>query len=398
MVKQNQGFRIDLNLEENTNDTQALSNLGGVGIANDLRIIQNNLRNLSSIPFNNIRDGFFVFDVDKVIPINSIVSTASTTGNSTELEVSLSSSYNIYSPNIVVISGVTGSASTVYNGEFVTTVTTDGGTVHKIEIPDLEYTASASGSDVSGATITFKPKNDFIFTDGDVVNVTKNVNTGSSNLVTSQDYYVCNSDTLTKFQLSTTPPSVGLSTVTVDSVNDSIFLFVRQDRVTQENLLNYIEPEIQDTEDFGGYLAGSINSIFESTQANLETADYFVEQKYKGTDDTSAVRDIKFEGNIKIDDPGSTNYNYSQLSNDKSPGIFINGVRAFSSDNNPWTKDGTTLKTLSEEVTMGELFFGDNITITGINVDSLSQTDVTTFTHKVPIQINEETYYLLLRL
>jgi len=688
MVKQNQGFRIDLNLEENTNDTQALSNLGGVGIANDLRIIQNNLRNLSSIPFNNIRDGFFVFDVDKVIPINSIVSTASTTGNSTELEVSLASSYNIYSPNIVVISGVTGSASTVYNGEFVTTVTTDGGTVHKIEIPDLKYTASASGSDVSGATITFKPKNDFIFTDGDVVNVTKNVNTGSSNLVTSQDYYVCNSDTLTKFQLSTTPPSVGLSpvtvtttiisnqvsdsksipgsyeytlpsnssnisikiasggggsggadacgsgapvlggvggrgryaeftlpdgtsgtllfsvggggsnglnsgqtnfagglgggfggglggddrpggssggggggggytsvsldnttiavagggagggggslcnysgpvnspyaygggdggafssttstipistdwdgghgdggaslggdgggvggggggapggsagefagndqqggaaqanraygglggssvyrsdyltlssestytessdgyleisytyttiatststpqtiivgtTVTVDSVNDSTFLFVRQDKVTQENLLNYIEPEIQDTEEFGGYLSDSINGIFESTQANLETADYFVKQKYKGTDDTSAVRDIKFEGNIKIDDPGSTNYNYSQLSNDKSPGIFINGVRAFSSDNNPWTKDGTTLKTLSEEVTMGELFFGDNITITGINVDSLSQTDVTTFTHKVPIQINEETYYLLLRL
>ena len=46
-VRQNQGFRQDLNFEENTNDVQELSNLGGVGIAGDLRIIQNNLRNTS---------------------------------------------------------------------------------------------------------------------------------------------------------------------------------------------------------------------------------------------------------------------------------------------------------------------------------------------------------------
>ena len=41
----NQGFRRDLNFGEPINDTNALNNLGGAGIANDLRIIQNNLRN-----------------------------------------------------------------------------------------------------------------------------------------------------------------------------------------------------------------------------------------------------------------------------------------------------------------------------------------------------------------
>ena len=41
----NQGFRKDLNFGEGINDTNALNNLGGAGIANDLRIIQNNLRN-----------------------------------------------------------------------------------------------------------------------------------------------------------------------------------------------------------------------------------------------------------------------------------------------------------------------------------------------------------------
>ena len=49
---QNQGFRVDLNLKENENDTQTLNNLGGAGIANDLRIIQNNLRNTDVLVFN----------------------------------------------------------------------------------------------------------------------------------------------------------------------------------------------------------------------------------------------------------------------------------------------------------------------------------------------------------
>ena len=45
MAKQNQGYRKDLNLDETTNDTQALNNLAGAGIAADVRVLQNNLRN-----------------------------------------------------------------------------------------------------------------------------------------------------------------------------------------------------------------------------------------------------------------------------------------------------------------------------------------------------------------
>lgn len=58
MVKQNQGYRKDLNIEENPNDTLALNNLAGSGIANDLRIIQNNLRNTSSLTYDSLLDGF----------------------------------------------------------------------------------------------------------------------------------------------------------------------------------------------------------------------------------------------------------------------------------------------------------------------------------------------------
>ena len=61
MAKQNQGYRKDLNLDETTVDTQALNNLAGAGIAADLRIIQNNLRNTSSLAYSSNSNGFFTF-------------------------------------------------------------------------------------------------------------------------------------------------------------------------------------------------------------------------------------------------------------------------------------------------------------------------------------------------
>ena len=303
-VRQNQGFRRDLNFEENTNDTQALSNLGGVGLANDLRIIQNNLRNTSTLGFVTFTSsGFFSF-----------------------------------------------------------------------------------------------PDNEFVYTNDDVVTVSTDVNVGSTILSSGTDYYICNSNTETQFKLSTTPSTsnLGINTISVTSVSPTTFNFIRKDAVHQTNLVNYIQPDIQDTEDFGGYLAGSINAIFDTTQANNESARYFIGQKYKGTEDTETNKEIKFEGTINLFDPAQFNTGQTQLTDAKSPGIFIGDTRAFSADNNPWEISGSTLRTLSEEVTIGELFFYDDITITGVSTVSGSEVNVTSFTHKVPVAINGETYYLLL--
>ena len=91
-----------------------------------------------------------------------------------------------------------------------------------------------------------------------------------------------------------------------------------------------------------------------------------------------------------------------------APGIYIGGTRAFSSDNNPWTKVGTALETPSEEVTIGELAFldgtdGDSIVVNGIANDVSDVSDVlaSSFTHKIPVKVedangNQESYYLLL--
>jgi len=302
MVRQNQGYRKDLNLEENPNDTLALNNLAGSGIANDLRIIQNNLRNTSSLTYDSLLDGFFSF-----------------------------------------------------------------------------------------------PNNEFVYTNDDVVGVSTNVNVGSTTLTTGTEYYVCNSNGETRFKLSTTPSISGINTINVTGVGTTEFSFIRKDIVTQANIINFIQPEIQDTEEFS-YLGGnSVNTTFDNVIANNDLAKYFITQKYRTDENTTTSKDINFEGSISINDPLRLNETSSGLSSSKSPGVYIGDTRAFSSDNNPWSEVGTALSTVSVEVSVGELNFANNITIEGLTPTSATSVLATTFTHKLPVVINGETYYLLLR-
>ena len=305
MAIQNQGFRKDLNLEENTNDTTTLNNLGGAGIANDLRIIQNNLRNISTVSYNSLSTGFFYF----------------------------------------------------------------------------------------GAS------NQFVFTNDDVVGVSKTVTVGSgTTLFFGVDYYVCNSNGQNQFKLSTTPStsSVGINTINVSSVSLTDFYFIRKDAVHQENLINFIQPVIQDTENFSYRGAGI--GIFDTVQSNNDTANYLIGRKYKANENiTTSVDDLKYEGSVVINDPVKLNTDSTGLANSKSPGIFIGNTRAFSSDNNPWTQVGTALSTMSSSVSVGELYFANDIRITGFGTESATQVTVTSFTHKIPVVVNGETYYLLLR-
>lgn len=302
-VKQNQGFRKDLNLAENTNDTQTLSNLAGPGIANDLRIIQNNLRNIGTISYNSIQNGFFFF-----------------------------------------------------------------------------------GDDF-----------EFVFTNDDVVTVSTTINVGSSNLVAGNEYYVANSNGRNQFKLSLTPSNVGVSTIQVTTVSNTNFLFIRKDYVTRENLINFIQPDIQDTENFNYIDGGNINGAIETIQDNQDVANYFISSKYRGDADTSARKKIRIEGTITTQDPTRLNASDSGLDSEKAPGVFILGTRAFSTDNNPWTKVGTALSTGSSLVSMGELYFSDEVRITGIGTELATSVEVSSFTHKIPVRINGEVYYLLLR-
>ena len=181
------------------------------------------------------------------------------------------------------------------------------------------------------------------------------------------------------------------------------FDIIRKDPVHQGDIINFIKPERQD--DSFDYANNSINDTFTNTQSNNENAEFIITQKYKGTDSTTSNKDIKTEGSILVHDPKPYNTTPEAVANNLN-GVFIGDTRAFSTDNNPWTEETSSVKTQSEEVTIGELNFQgtgasgqETIDIDGITVTNLTGTPpgASNFTHKMPILINGETYFILLK-
>ena len=416
MAIQNQGFRRDLNLLETEDDRNAIDNLAGSGTNKDIAFLQNNLRNTSSIPFYEVdSDGFFSTANDRVIGINSItgIGTESDNGDkSINVRVTLVNPFLIKFGDLVKINGVTGIGSTIFNGNFTIRGTSEDLKAYTFVIDDINYSETITS--VTGIGFSISSSDIFSFTKDDVVNVdneVKLVSTAATVFSPNTDYYVSESDGFSKFKLSTTSSTVGFNTVTITggaSLTPDNFIFSRKDAVHQQQVINYIQPEIQDA-DFS-YLEGTVNDSMDSTQATIESAEYFMSKKYRGDRDTNVNEEIKFEGSIVINDPSNYNSNSDKvLDNDpvrRSPGVYIGDTRAFSSDNNPWDKVGTALTTSSEEVSIGELAFLDgtnSMVITGINndVSTVSGEVATSFTHKIPVKIqdangNQESYFLLL--
>ncbi len=426
MAISNQGYRRDLNLQETTNDTVALDNLAGAGTADDISFLQNNLRNTSNIAFNYVTsDGFFSFDTDRLVSASSIVSTGSSDTNGNPIDVStiqvgLTNPYLFKFGDIVELQGITENAS--LNGQY---------SVNAVS-PDLETITFVNSGihtsitpSLSGVTFKLKAQNIFTFTDGDVVNlsedVTFNITSGITTLTSNINYYVVESNGINKFKLSTTEngtsvlPTSGVSGGTPDN-----FQFKRQDAVHQQQVINYIPPDIQDTAEFS--YPDDVNSTIDETQSDIESAEYFTLKKYRSDQSITTPDSIKFEGSINLHDPKDYNVDGnivqnknpdgSTIPNAPAPGVYIGDTRAFSSDNNPWVESAGTgsvdgkLTTESEEVSIGELAFLDgnnSMVITGEIVDDVSTVSgvvASSFTHKIPIQVqdgsgNKESYYLL---
>ena len=417
---QSQGYRRDLNLSETPNDKVALDNLMGLGINEDLRFIQNNLRNTSSIPYNNVdSDGFFSFGEDNSLQIDSISSAQVGEQIETRITVNLKYPYLLKEGNLVELKDISDSEVVVFNGQYsVTSVSVDLKTI-RLTYPDAVIVKDNIST--VGVSFIHKAENIFTFTDNDVVNVsaatTFTVGTATTTLSTGINYYVTQSNGINKFKLSKTTSlsTIGFTTITIASnapadtpSGSGEFQFVRQDPVYGDQLINFILPEIQDSTGDFGYLqddaGGNVNSAVNATQSNIESAEYFSLKKYRG-DKTLIETDeaINFEGSVVLNDPANF-IEGNGTSSSLAPGVYIGPTRAFSSDNNPWGKVGTALTTSSEEVSIGELSFLDgtnSMVITGIENDVSTVSEVaTSFTHKIPIQIkdssgNSESYFLL---
>ena len=410
MAISNQGYRRDLNLQETTNDTVALDNLAGAGTADDISYLQNNLRNTSNIPFNSIdSNGFFSFANDRLISASAISTEGSDT--TTTITVTLTNSYLLKFGDLVELSGIT--ESTSLNAQYsVTAVSPDLKTITFVK-SGLNYTNS--GLSLSGVSFRLKVQNIFVFTDEDILNLSDDVSVGGASLTKNTNYYVVQSDGISKFKLSTTLGGSAISITGSAVASPDNFQFKRKDDVHQQQVINYIPPEVQDTENFG--YPSDINGTIDSTQGNIESAEYFTLKKYRSDQSVTTSDSIKFEGSINLHDPDNYNQTGSLVTNQgvtgaPAPGIYIGDTRAFSSDNNPWVEStadsgnaDSKLTTESEEVSIGELAFLDgnnSMVITGIDndVSTVSGVVASSFTHKIPIQVqdgsgNKESYYLL---
>lgn len=428
MAINNQGYRRDLNLIETTDDEQAIDNLMGTGVSADIRYIQNNLRNISLIPFNSVdNEGFFSFSSDKILSIQSLSSDIPAASSNTRITIVLTYPYKLKPGNLVELSGIDQTGATSLNGQYtVNSVSTDLTTIRVIK-NNFSYTNS-SISVGTGVSFIHKPENVFSFTKDDAITVSvattfKNTSgVAVTTLSTSETYYITQPNGINKFKLSKSPSNVGFTTITIPSnatadtpLGSGEFEFVRKDPVHKQQLINYIKPEIQDADGSFTWLdGGEINGTIDTTQGNIETAEYFSLKKYRG-DKTllSTDESIKFEGSVVLNDPNDYNNNSDNVLNvgqtgAPAPGIYIGGTRAFSSDNNPWNKVGAALETSSEEVSIGELAFldgtdGDAMVVNGIasDISDVSGVLASSFTHKIPIKVednngNQESYYLLL--
>ena len=321
MAISNQGYRRDLNLQETTNDTVALDNLAGAGTADDISYLQNNLRNTSNIAFNSIdSNGFFSFANDRLIAASAI----STEGNGTNttITVTLTNPYLLKFGDLVELSGIT--ESTSLNAQYgITAVSPDLTTITFVK-NGLNYTNSSLS--LSGVSFKLKVQNIFVYTDEDIVNLSENVTIGGVNLTENTNYYVIESDGVSKFKLSTT---LGGSAITIagnSTANPDNFQFKRKDDVHQQQVINYIPPEIQDTEDFG--YPSEINETFDESQGNIETAEYFTLKKYRSDQSVTTSESIKFEGSINLHDPADYNQTGNLVQNKNLDGSIIPGAPA----------------------------------------------------------------------
>ena len=422
-VINNQGYRRDLNLEETPDDGGAFDNLAGSGAAADIRLLQNNLRNTSNVGFNTISNNFFSFASDRKIGISTLTSSQKDLAN-TVITVTLTEPYEVKKGHLVELRNITGVSSAVsLNGQYaVQSVTPDLKVVTLINSV-IKYTNTSDFS--SGVDFVLKPQDIFTFTDGDIVglstDITFTVGGSTTSFTKNNNYFVVNSNGINEFKLSSTS---GGNAIVVDGISPSSpdnFSFIRADAVYQQQLINYVEPEIQDSGEEGDdfrYLDDSINDTFDNATTNIETSEFFASKKYRGDQSVTTNEQIKTEGNISLNDPVN-NITGNGVDNPNAPGIYIGNTRAFSSDNNPWNKVGTALTTSSEEVSIGELVFLDGTVLNGSQDGSMIiegiKNDITSvsgqsaesslsggnFTHKLPIKVqdengNQEVYYLLL--
>lgn len=236
--------------------------------------------------------------------------------------------------------------------------------------------------------------------------------------VSTSTYYVKNSNGINTFQLSSSPDLV-------DTVTPVAGNYIRSDAITFENISNFSS---QRTPAAGGAEAGleninisretSIYDIFDKNlktllteaESNLVFYNFRTLKSLNKKSNFLGNKLLKANGTFIVKDPDGVIQSQGLVNT--APGLFIynaetnSGIRAFSSTSNPWEESVSYLETTALQITAGKLTISNPSGLviqkkgSGTlkeNVSPAQPVNNTTFTHKVPVTINGELYYLCLK-
>lgn len=280
-------------------------------------------------------------------------------------------------------------------------------------VSELVWEFNTQGSTISNNKFIFPRSVLFIYTNGDKVRVQ-----GSSlgNLNPNLTYYVVDLElnvglqrNQLSFGLATTP---GGTRVSVGSITNNV-TFIRNDEVTQENLLNLATPEILDSgvdlsgDAFSYNIGNTFTDAFDTIEERVGLFNFLRREKYVSNDSVSTSRRIVIEGSSTVGDPAAFNSSQANLDQDKSPGIYITNpfssplniekTRAYSTDSQPWNEGAEALVTKSQQVNIGDLFFPHGIKFDSIDDLNVESGQASAFTHKIPVLIDGVEYFVLLK-
>jgi hypothetical protein len=339
------GLELRTNLSEPLQERQALENLAGPGIDQDLEIFVNNLKNISRLDFNPngldaaITDGStrFLFPRD--------VGFTYTSGDRVTIEVRDTEGGEIVATNVdgsmnseeYIVSDFEFGLGTFRNQRAFGLVTADGGSLKDISALDSRFVTFVRDDSV-------KQDNLLRVATPDILNSPEN--TGSA-----------------------------------DGADDFFFSY-----------------------DVGENFDSSFNEI----ENNINSSNFKRRQKYSLNVSVATDQTIQIQGTLKVQDPAEELSEPSDLEDNSAPGIFITDpfsninnietTRAFSTSSNPWVEGTDDLITQSEQVNIGNLRFDDGIRIDGVNTNSVAASNVAAdFTHKIALVVDGVEYSLLLK-
>jgi hypothetical protein len=461
----NQGYVRRFNLSETIDGVKSINNLAGGSISTDLSIFSGNTKNTSSIIYKVNEPGFsitnentFTFDLISCYGNGDKVRVKAAR-KITDLQYNVST--DVLTLQFDIGHGITSSQIAITQTLRIEDSFFGGGVAEFFNGKDFRIlsvpTTTSLNVTSTGYSDVFKensPLGSFDPTDRYPYCLCE-LFTLPSPLAYSQDYFIAFSNNINEFKLTSfyerTKLVFPISISTTPTIDYPI-VFVRDNSVTQDNILNLVKPRFEDTDGgtgpvYGfGILDSTFNENFDRLESILDSGNFFKSKKYvRSLSNTFNENPIKLEGALRTIDPDNFISGTEELFFDASPGVFIidpsssldnvTKLRSFSDNSSPWELNGGVLEysaaTISDptqqEASIGNLILGDASATGCITIEEIQDlyrsgsipenaTDfdpenpslpvgryilfpagiAAKFTHKLPVIINGEEYNILL--